>query len=91
MKTEYKYIRFMCLGDTGKTSRWSIHNIRTQAFLGEIKWYSAWRQYCFFTTMDAVFNDSCMLDILHFVKQLSAAHKEEQRLLTRRDNIKNAQ
>jgi hypothetical protein len=77
MKTEYKYIRFMCLGDTGKTSRWSIHNIRTQAFLGEIKWYSAWRQYCFFTTMDSVFNDSCMLDILDFIKQLSAAHNSE--------------
>jgi len=63
----------MNLGDTGKTSRWSIHNIRSQAFLGEIKWYSAWRQYCFFTTMDAVFNDSCMRDILDFIGQLSAA------------------
>ena len=74
MKTDYKYIRFMCLGDTGKTSRWSIHNIRTQAFLGEIKWYSAWRQYCFFTTSDAVFNDSCMHDMLDFIKQLTAVH-----------------
>ena len=63
----------MCLGETGKTSRWSIHNNRSQAFLGEIKWYSAWRQYCFFTTSDAVFNDSCMRDILDFIAQLSAA------------------
>jgi hypothetical protein len=63
----------MSLGDTGKTSRWSIHNNRSQAFLGEIKWYSAWRQYCFFTTMDAVFNDSCMRDIIDFISQLSAA------------------
>jgi hypothetical protein len=74
MKTEYKYIRFMCIGDTGKTSRWSIHNNRSNGFLGEIKWYSAWRQYCFYTTSDAVFNDSCMLDILDFIKQLTAAH-----------------
>jgi len=73
MKTEYKYIHFMNIGDIGKTSRWSIHSNRTQAFLGEVKWYSAWRQYCFFTTMDAVFNDNCMKDILDFIGQLSAA------------------
>ena len=27
--------------------------------------------------MDAVFNDSCILDILDFIKQLSAAHNLE--------------
>jgi hypothetical protein len=73
MKTKYKYIWFMLLNDTGKTTRWSIHNNRSNAYLGEIKWYGGWRQYCFFTTMDAIFNDGCLLDILDFIKQLKDA------------------
>lgn len=77
MKTEYQYIRFMCIGETGKTSRWSIHNHRTDAFLGEVKWYSAWRNYCFFTRDGCIFNDGCMRDILDFIGQLSAARNIE--------------
>ena len=73
MQTEYRHIRFVNYGDTGKTTRWAIFNNKTDSFLGEIKWYSAWRQYCFFTTMDAVFSCSCMRDILDFIGQLSAA------------------
>lgn len=67
----------MCLNDTGKTSRWSIHSRRNDACLGEIKWYSAWRQYCFFPFSDCVFNNSCLLDILDFIKQLRTARDKE--------------
>jgi hypothetical protein len=70
MRTEYKYINFVKIGDTGKTSTWAIQNNRSNSSLGEIKWYSAWREYCFFTTSGVVFNKSCMLDILDFIKQL---------------------
>lgn len=77
LKTEYKYIKFMCIGDTGKTTRWGILNRRSGSALGEIKWYSAWREYCFFTFSGCVFNDSCMRDILDFIKQLSTARNAE--------------
>jgi hypothetical protein len=70
MKTEYKYIKFICTKNTGKTTKWDILNRATSVRLGEIKWYSAWRQYCFFTVSDTIFNESCMLDIIDFIKQL---------------------
>ena len=77
MKTEYKYIRFECFCRGEKTTQWKIVNRRSGGELGEIKWYSAWRQYCFFTSFDAVFNDSCLCDIIHFIGQLSAARNIE--------------
>ena len=75
MRTEYQYIGFMCLGDTGKTTRWSIHNRHTNGFLGEIKWFSAWRTYCFYPISDIIFNDGCLKDIINFIEQLCAARK----------------
>ena len=77
MKTEYKYIRFMCLGDTGKTTHWSIHNNRSQGFLGEIKWYSAWRAYCFYPISDTIFNNGCLADIIDFIGQLNDERKSK--------------
>jgi hypothetical protein len=76
MKTKYNYIHFTCIGDTKKTTRWSINNNCTDAFLGEIKWYSAWRTYCFFTASDTVFNVDCLEDIQNFINQLQTNRKK---------------
>ena len=75
MKTKYKYIHFICVKDTGKTTQWEIRNNQTKFLLGGVKWFSSWRQYCFFTVAEAVFNNSCMLDILDFIGQLEEARK----------------
>lgn len=30
------------------------------AYLGSLKWYGAWRQYCFFPAPDCIFNVGCL-------------------------------
>ena len=70
MKTKYKFIHFVKIADKPKTSVWSCRNNKSNAELGEIKWYSEWRQYCYLPTIPAVYNVSCFEDINDFIKQL---------------------
>lgn len=70
MKTKYKFIHFYRVMVLKKTEVWVCCNIRTGGKLGEVKWYSAWRQYCFFPKGKTVFNISCLEDIRHFIGQL---------------------
>ena len=44
--------------------------------IAEIKWYSPWRQYCFFPEGNALFNIDCMRDISEFITQLMEERKE---------------
>jgi hypothetical protein len=75
MKTEYKYISFRLVKQLEKTSRWVIVNNESEECIGEIKWYSAWRRYCFFTNDGMIFDQSCLRDIIDFIQQLSAARE----------------
>jgi hypothetical protein len=76
MKTEYQYMLFSQVGDTGKTSVWDIVQKGTLNTLGQVKWYGPWRCYSFHTKANCVFNESCLDDIKHFIKQLMDARKQ---------------
>lgn len=74
MKTKYKYIQFDCESTTGKTDIWSISNNKNE-YLGEVKWYAPWRQYCYYPEYDysvecTVLAGNCLIDIADFIKQL---------------------
>jgi len=71
MKTIYQYITFLERESTGKTSKWACRNKKSEAVLGEIKWYGAWRQYCYFPTIQAVYSAGCLNDISDFIEQLN--------------------
>jgi len=82
MKTKYKYIYFVdCsfLFKKRKTKIWLCKNNHSDSILGEIRWYSRWRQYCIFFESEAVFNSTCLLDITDFLKQLNSEHKSKNR------------
>lgn len=40
--------------------------------LGKIKWYGAWRQYCFYPEPETIFNTGCMDDIQRVILDLMA-------------------
>lgn len=71
MQTEYKHIYFdiVEVEPKRKTQVWECRT-NEDDFLGEVKWYSPWRQYCFFTEQGIVLAKSCIDDISHFVGQL---------------------
>ncbi len=71
MKTKYKYIHFEEVDSTGKkTSVWQCANNKSFSYLGIVKWYGPWRQYCFFPFENTIFNKGCLEDINDFITQL---------------------
>jgi hypothetical protein len=81
-KTEYEYLSFDLKPEQPKkTTAWYCRNKQSRDILAEVKWYPAWRQYCFFPLCLSVYNDACLADISHFLKQLD----EERKLLRRKD------
>ena len=71
MRTEYKYIHFVKTKDKAKTSVWECCQDSNYSVLGEVKWYSPWRQYCYWSYVVAVYNVGCLTDIIDFVNQLN--------------------
>lgn len=72
IKTEFKYIRFSQIADTGKTTKWCCSNIKHQNSLGLVVWDSAWRQYIFTPHPYCVFSAGCLTDIQIFIQSLMA-------------------
>jgi len=74
---ESKYLEFDKVGDTGKTEIWNVLSRSSGFILGQIKWYSAWRQYCFWPTSDTIFNPECMDDITKAIRELMEQRKNK--------------
>lgn len=79
MKTEYEYIYFSDITHkTAKTKRFFINSNESHFCLGEVKWYGAWRKYCFFPTPNSVFETKCLSDIILFLNGLQNEWKAKQ-------------
>ncbi len=77
VKTRYEYLHFEKVADKPKTSVWSCRTNRNNDELGTIKWYGPWRQYCYFPTVQAVYNTGCLNDINDFISQLKNERDEK--------------
>lgn len=73
---ESKYLEFFKAGHTGKTEVYDVLSKHQGSILGHIKWYGAWRQYCFWPSPETIFNPDCMADIIEFIKELMAERKQ---------------
>ena len=63
----YEYVHFEKTEDKPKTSVWSCQNKKSNDELGIVKWYAAWRGYCYFPTVQAVYSAGCLADIQDFI------------------------
>lgn len=68
--SEYKYIRFVEVNPSKpiKTSVWSCRSRSSDCEIGIVKWYGAWRAYCYYTG-DSVYSAGCLDDISDFIKE----------------------
>lgn len=73
---KYKYIHFVKVERKAKTSVWECRNNRSGSVLGIVKWYSQWREYCYFPYECSLYNDSCLNDIANFLNKITRAHKK---------------
>lgn len=69
------YIRFREVPVEAKTRRWQVVSTSGTP-LGWVKFYGAWRCYCFFPDDDTVFNSDCLADIQTFVSNETDAWRE---------------
>lgn len=66
----YKFIHFVRVIEMGKTAIWACRNNEGGAELGMVEWYPAWKQYCYFPTVQAVYSAGCLKDIQDFIGSL---------------------
>lgn len=59
------------------TKKFSVYGKGGNAFLGYIKWFPAWRKYCFNST-EAILDYTCMIEIAEFLKIKTDRHRQEQ-------------
>jgi len=74
-----KYLEFRLVPvDNGpaKTDIWEVLNKNSEVRLGQIRWYGAWRQYCYFPRRETVMSSECLDDITTFIKNLMQARKK---------------
>ncbi|MBW8034846.1 MAG: hypothetical protein FVQ79_04155 [Planctomycetes bacterium] len=61
-------MKFVKTQEKLKTSVWSCRNKKSENELGIVKWHAAWRQYCYFPTVQAVYSAGCLDDIKDFIE-----------------------
>ena len=77
MNKERQYIRFDLVKRKSKTNVYSVININHNYRLGEIKWYSGWRRYCFHTEdEEIILSSGCMNQIIEFIERLKKEQKK---------------
>ena len=70
---ETKYLLFFDVSrKERKTKTISVINKSWGSEFAVIEWYGAWRQYCFFPTMefDTVWNNTCLTDVITVINKL---------------------
>lgn len=80
MRTKYLNIELDKMSPSGKTAIYTVTGSENALYLGDIRWYGAWRQYVFFPGAETVFNPECLGDIADFCAGATERHKTKVRL-----------
>jgi hypothetical protein len=76
IKTHYQFLHFQRMVDKPMTLQFHCFTHSSDE-LGIVKWYSPWRQYCYFPLEQAVYSAGCLTDISDFCRQLDAIQKSD--------------
>lgn len=69
-----QWLEFRKKKDLPKTKVYSLWSKCSDCELGEIKWYPAWRKYCYIQG-DKVYSDRCLSEMSQFITKLNESHK----------------
>jgi hypothetical protein len=77
-----KWITIIEIDNNGKKTKvWAVVKKEdvtgdVRSSLGHIKWFGAWRKYCFFPLEYTVFEWDCLRDIADFCQEETKKYKE---------------
>jgi uncharacterized protein YprB with RNaseH-like and TPR domain len=74
---ETQYLRFVEFEKKQKTKVIAVMNKHHEEIIGMIKWFSRWRQYCFFPTNNTVWNINCLNDVNLVITMLTDERKKK--------------
>lgn len=60
-----------------KTPIYHICSKRSKDEIGQIKWYGAWRKYCFFPNADTIWDNKCLNNINSFLEEINVSKKKQ--------------
>lgn len=87
LTNDYKHITMIHVESKPKTEVFDVYTKSKEiisgvnehaTFLGDVRWYAPWRQYCFLPEDDCVFSKGCMADINDFITKLMDMRKTKQ-------------
>ena len=72
-----KHLRFEDKGFTksGKTHIYHIFSAFDDTYLGEISWFSQWRQYIYDPVAHVIWSHECLLELSQYIKKLMEDRK----------------
>lgn len=59
-----------------KTGIYQVYSTYDDSFLGEVRWYGAWRQYVLFAEDGSFWSDDCLEEVAQYIKQLMYERRE---------------
>lgn len=68
---ETKYLSFIVKEHKPKTKVVAVVNKTHKDEIGVIRWYSGWRQYCFFPHPNTIWNTACLDDVNNMITELT--------------------
>jgi hypothetical protein len=76
---ETKYLKFVLNSRIPgkKTDVVEVINVHHFFTIGYIKWYSKWRQYCFFPLGETIWNKDCLKDVNEIINTMTLKHGDE--------------
>lgn len=60
-----------------KTDVYDVYSKHHITYLGTVKWYAPWRQYCFYPSEETVWSRSCLKEIIEFTQILMDERKNK--------------
>jgi len=72
-----KYLRFVLIGDTGKTQVYNVISVTQGSILGRLLWWGSWRQYVFEPAPYTVWNKDCLRELAEYLNGLMQARRQD--------------
>ena len=64
--------------DNRKTPIYHIESMLSKDEIGQIKWYGAWRKFCFYPNGDTIWDNKCLEQIIAFLNQVNTKKKNKE-------------
>lgn len=60
-----------------KTPIYHIYSKTSKDEIGQIKWYGAWRKFCFFPNEETIWDSKCLNSLMEFLDEINKDYRKE--------------